>query len=637
VKKVRVSVEGAAVKTTEFEYKDEPRSTKVIPSDAPHVVYDLGDDGSVLKWWNVKKPPELDLGGALYDNREIDGFFWEGTRLLEARAESAEGIASIKVIANGNTLVDEQTCPKPQVIECLIEKSEWVTESDLHAPGHLQLEVIATDRIGESTSERFWVDVPKPMPLAPGTPVQPRFRDIAKFREDYGLEVVFPVANETELNERILDLIKAWNEPNTPAGQVARSSMERWGVPLRPADVAELEYRLAYWQEAVSKIPAWAEANASGSFAGYYLDDRAGGLMRTGFTSDQLGNISSLKGGVNLPAEDRIAPFTVQPNNSLASLRDLADQVSSLGLSNPAAKIYRVGVENDLVRVGSKAVGAATSLLHSQFGAGVPISVYENGPLRAMAGRERITGKMLGGERIQIKEPNEEEADCTNSFGAFEYATKPADGSEVLRLFALTAAHCGELSSSVIRRRVPPPNKPEDRVRAGFVRRHGYEQHQTSIRPLDIAAVKLEGQIEPRRVYTSSYEAPLAVRGWSVVGPGTRLCHSGATTNEVKCGVINMQEPEDYIQCEFINEGTGECEGPLIPLNQWCFDAPIRSGDSGGPVWIEGTNTAVGINSSGGSTRTCMAAIAVDERFPGMASVFSDPSMGPLGGLTTVF
>jgi YD repeat-containing protein len=70
VTQVKVSVEGAAAKATTFEYKDEPRSTKVIPSDAPHIIYDIGDDGSVLKWWNTQKPPELDLSGALYDNRE---------------------------------------------------------------------------------------------------------------------------------------------------------------------------------------------------------------------------------------------------------------------------------------------------------------------------------------------------------------------------------------------------------------------------------------------------------------------------------------------------------------------------------------------------------------------------------------
>lgn len=93
-----------------------------------------------------------------------------------------------------------------------------------------------------------------------------------------------------------------------------------------------------------------------------------------------------------------------------------------------------------------------------------------------------------------------------------------------------------------------------------------------------------------------------------------------------------MQEPEYYIQCS-ANTNTGECEG-TVPLTQWCFEAPVRPGDSGGPVWIDGTNTAVGITSSG-SSRTCAAALMPDPRFPNMAAVFGDPSMGALQGITT--
>jgi hypothetical protein len=72
----------------------------------------------------------------------------------------------------------------------------------------------------------------------------------------------------------------------------------------------------------------------------------------------------------------------------------------------------------------------------------------------------------------------------------------------------------------------------------------------------------------------------------------------------------------------------------VTPLKQRSFDAPIEPGDSGGPVWIDGTNLAVGINSSWGST-TYMAPIAPDPLYPDMASVFSDSSMGSLDGLTT--
>jgi tripartite motif-containing protein 71 len=121
VKSVSVSIEGAAAKTTYFEYQDgPPRRTIVDPEDAPHVTYDIGEDGSVFKWWNTEKPPELNLAGTLYDNREEDGALWPGDHELEATAKSEEGIASIEVLLNGTTLVDEKTCaqiPGPPV-EC---------------------------------------------------------------------------------------------------------------------------------------------------------------------------------------------------------------------------------------------------------------------------------------------------------------------------------------------------------------------------------------------------------------------------------------------------------------------------------------------------------------------------------------
>jgi YD repeat-containing protein len=631
--KVIVDPEGPEPeKTTQFSYVDAPqRSTTVVLPNDPKITYEIGEDGSVLKWQNAKEPPEFEVfAGTLVDvqNKETPTPINVGDYELKVTGYAEEGMESVQIYANGNQLIREKHCPAEELCKKLPD--EWVTYTGDHAPGILSIEAIIEDRLGQVASKRFWVNIPYTPPPAEGQPAIPRFAQVMRFREEHGLDLDLDhVQDEFEINDRVFDSISAW----VRGDPVATESWERWGVPLRQQDVAELEYRIAYWREAVSAIPAWAEANASSTFAGYYLDERAGGLMRVGFTSNQSGNVDSLKSGVSLPAEDRIAPFAIQPNHSLASLRSLANQVSAAGASNPAAKIYRVGAasETNQIRVGSSAVGTATSFLQSQFGAGAPISVYEAGPVAAMSGRERITGKMLGGERISTKGSSGLESECTTGFGAFEYGTKPADGSEVLRLFALTAAHCGALNSSVIR--AIPPYEKEDRKRAGFIRRHGFDQHQTSIRPLDVTAVKLEGNIEPRRVYISFYGPPLAVRGWGVAGPGTRLCHSGATTDEVKCGPITTQEPESYIQCE-IDEETGGCEGPEIPLRQWCFDAPIRGGDSGGPVWIEGTNTAFGINSSG-SGRTCAAAIAFDERYPDMASVFSDPSMGSLDGLTT--
>ncbi len=606
VQEVRVSIEGGPVKATEFEYTDQPaRSTKVIPPGAPHLVYDIGDDGSVLKWWNVKKPPELDIHGALYDNREIDGFFWEGARVLEVDAESVEGLASIQIIANGDTLVDEHLCPKPKVIECTgKEESEWIAESDLQAPGHLQLEVIATDRNEESTSERFWVDVPKPAPLAPGTPVQPRFRDIAMFREEYGLEVVFPVANETELNERILDLIKAWNEPNTPAGQVARATTERWGVPLRPADVAELDYREWFYNVNAEKIDQWVEATSPGSYAGYYMDHPAGGVMHIGFIDDQEDELGSLKTSLSLEAWPRLQVYPTAPTASYLSVRATAQSVLGAIESNSTLANLVVSVEDDeagkATRVGTPNVAQVESILDQMLGANAPVAVeYEAGGGALLEGRYRNSGRMRAGDYINgnvytpggvLAGPNP----CTAGFGAQEKVPKPGGGGDLWRWFLLTAGHCyTKIDTEVWRAPQDESQEFDDagKSEVGRLARNALQYAEASNVRTDGAAIRIkQGGI-----------VPLAKWGWGGhalpteppgrARKGNTVCYSGAISKTVACGRI-VARSLDW----------ADTDEPYDLAGYWVRfreDKRPKHGDSGSPVWNRYTGASIGLVSAG--------------------------------------
>jgi tripartite motif-containing protein 71 len=273
VSKVTVDPAGAApAKTTYFTYSDEPRRTEVAPTEAPTVTYDIGEDGSILRSYNTKKAPEFNkLSGLLYAERETANPISTGDKTLEVEGYSAEGIASIQVIANGNQLVHEGTCKQDYEklgTECVNWPTQWVMNTQDFAPGILSLEAVVTDEKGQSESKRFWVNIPPPPPPpAPGSPIPPTFKQVLEFREEFGLDVWEPLANEIERNERIFTLIGSW----WGGESVARASYERWGVPLRTQDVAELEYREQYQQQAASVIPAWAQGHASASYAGYYV------------------------------------------------------------------------------------------------------------------------------------------------------------------------------------------------------------------------------------------------------------------------------------------------------------------------------------------------------------------------------
>lgn len=643
VRTVTVDPAGAEpAKKTEFEYTDAPtRRTVVIPPDAPHVTYDIGDDGSVLKWWNALQPPVFDdLAGSLYASKDKEDALVAGDQYLDIQAHSDEGISSIQVIANGNQLVHETNCEQTEDpgIECETVASEWVTNTDVNPPGHLDLEVVITDRLGQRSGERFWVDIPEPPPpAAPGTPIPPKFADVLKFREDYGLEIVFPVANEIQRNERIFNLINAWYEGDP----VARASWERWGVPLRAADIAELEYRIAYWRQAVTAIPAWIADHASAQFAGVYLDDRAGGKIRIGFTGGpaaQENLVQNLRNSGVLVAGDRLMPFVDAPLNSMTQLESLAEQVWSNIESFPpnVANRASIDVKANRVSVVASNVSQAQSLLMSEFGSDAPLEVAVGEPLQPRGDRERVNGPMLAGDRVWTKEPNGEEWGCSAGVGAYDYGTNPITQAVVLRMFFLLAAHCAEeVPGSTSYRQAKEEPAPKQRQKLGSVKRTGWDQNNANV-DVDVQAVRYENVsgIEPRRIFNPQEGGlPIPITGRGYVGIGTRVCYSGATTDEVhpfggKCGTV-FDQTRYIIDEDRPNGAQHSQEG-------WCFDRRTEEGDSGGPVWIEGTGLVVGLVSVGDNVSTCFAPLLPDPNHPSMPSGLTDDRLAPLDGITQV-
>ena len=595
VKEITVSIEGGQAKTTYFTYKDDsPRRTTVEPPDAPHVVYDIGDDGSVFKWWNTQQPPELDLSGTLYDNREEDGALWAGDYLLDAEALSEEGIDSIEVLVDGTALVDEMTCEQDFEVEgkeCKKVINEWVTSTDLHAPGHLQVEVLATDHLGQTTSERFWVDIPEPPPpSASGTPIPPKFRDIAKFREEYGLEVVFPVANEIELNERIFDLIETWHEPNTPAGQIARASMERWGVPLRWEDVAEMEYREWYMAVNIPLIEDWAESHHADSFSGYYVDHRSGGTLHVGFTQNQTAALSELKQQTSLSAPERLTVYPTVPTASRVSLATIMEGVEAAWATDPALEnlITSAGIDEvtNTVEVTGTNTVVIDSGLKAALGQSIPIRVVYEEVGEEFDGRNHITGRVHAGDRI-IGSPDEKvvKSGCTAGFGAWDKIGTTPTGEPKIASFLLTAGHCARPGYRFFRTSVGGPVDTTMWKKFGHVARTGMPQGGQHYET-DGSAIRLNtGGLMPYYIYMNG-QFPKPVGPAGRAHHGETLCFSGVGTNEPKrCGEligVRVRKP-------------GNPGRQLFLIARFAG----HPGDSGAPVWSPRLQRSIGLVSGG--------------------------------------
>ncbi len=597
VKSVTVSIKGGTAKTTSFEYTDSPsRSTRVVPSGGAATVYDMAADGSFIRWQNAAKAPEIeDLAGTLTDpeRRETANPIEPGVYTLEVKGHSDEGIAKIEVIANNNLQVDEKTCEenfeKPGV-ECATVSDQWVTETGNWPPGILYLEAIVTDREGHQASERFWVNIPYTPPPDPEAEAPPTYSEIKAFREEFGLDLDLK-GDEEAINDRIFALMSAWNNPHTPAGEVARATSESFGVPLRQVDVAELDYREWYSNHDLPLIHAWGESHYPGSFAGAYLDNPGGGLVRVGFTQEQASRLIELENQLQLWApSSRMFTFATPPTSTLAQLK--ADFMSIDVATEPGGSLveqvtdFDLDEASNLLKVGAHDVSDAESTLQSLLGANPPVTIYQQDrAVEYLAGRNRAYGRILAGDELISPIGG-----CTANFGAWEDRTEKSTGEPVRARFALTAGHCARLGEMVERSAYPHFQNPGTWTTVGPVNRTAFEVHHWST---DAEAIRVKGGLAPSEIYLRGHR-PKPVKAPSAAYRNQVLCFSGVTTDRTKC--------KEVIGRKTYRENGFKERMYALPFN-------AQHGDSGSPVWNRDTGAAVGIVS------------ARDPRHPGITYV----------------
>lgn len=599
VKSVAVAPEGANKKVTFFNYSDEPRRTTVIPPDGPITTYDFAADGGVFKWWNSSQPPILDyVAGTLHDNRETSQPIPVGEHTLSTQAHSDEGIASIQIIADNNQLVDEKTCEfdPEEPGSCLTVKNEWVTETGNWPPGIVHLEVIATDRLGNSTSERFWVNIPYTPPPDPEAEEAPRFSDILSFREEFGLDLDLK-GDEFATNDRIFDLIGAWHNPTTPEGEVARATNAKWGVPLRAIDAAELEYRDRYLAHNAPLISQWGETQAWSSFAGFYMDHPAGGLIRVGFTNNQTASVEVLKGQPGLVATDRFTTFSAQPSWSLSHLQTLSRDFDSRVQSRPDVLATMSGARLDIaenrLELGSDSLPLLSSFVQGVYGSTSAISTFFQERLGVLRDQETCYEEYSPRARL-ISDGNlyagdwfrSDHCGCTLAFGAWS-AKKGPQGQWIKNNYALSAGHCDYVGNPVFRaglRINSEGKKVEAKTKIGTVARNSeeipHEGFETDAEAIDLA----EGVQVPRRIFRGANKSLPIINGAGDWTPGMTLCLSGAFGGS-RCGATKPELLKEYF---------GELPIWLIVVKTYS-----ECGDSGSPIWNPRTGEAIALLTGG--------------------------------------
>jgi hypothetical protein len=107
-----------------------------------------------------------------------------------------------------------------------------------------------------------------------------------------------------------------------------------------------MEYRERYIEQFAELIPEWAEAHAPTTY-GYYVDNRAGGIIYVGFTVSQQSQVEALKQGAGLIAPGQVHEYSTPPATSIATVEATEESVAEYIAANQtiSQETTRVGAE----------------------------------------------------------------------------------------------------------------------------------------------------------------------------------------------------------------------------------------------------------------------------------------------------
>jgi len=576
--------------TTNFSYSAEPRRTIVWGGGNPEITYDIGEDGSVLKWAYAETPPTIaSISGSLWSKRgqEIEN----SDHTLFVTGSSPHQVASIKVVANGNSVVAEKVCEDPSEPPSHVcdqpEPLTWVPHASEHAPGRMDLEVIVTDFLGHQAAERFFVIVPQQPPPDPEAVERPTFRSIKLFREENGLDRNKSLT-EFQLTEMLLELLYDWERRD----ETAIKAVENFGVPMHASELAEMEYRRQYLAQAAEAIPAWAEEHAPTTYGGYYIDNRQGGVIYVGFTQNQAALVEALKQSGVLMAPSQVKEMPTPPTRAIVDVEALEESVAAFINGNPTASGATAGIavkeETGRIEVTATNPTLVEGLLDTHFGSGAPIDVvllqYPSMPLSGEGhSRFHASGPVHAGDWLRTQGQCESGRSCykacTANFGGRDQVDV-VGGEPVFNYYKLTAGHCFGLLTRVKRQPSKAPATNAQLASVGQIERSGWNHMNANGNFTDAEAIHVNRPLASSEIFYGNPQDLIQVNGMERARLHTEYCWSGVNGAARECGMA-YERKRDVL------------DGHRL-VGMWVLGASV-SGDSGGPVWNPITKKAVGV------------------------------------------
>jgi hypothetical protein len=207
-------------------------------------------------------------------------------------------------------------------------------------------------------------------------------RQIISDRAYFGLDSDLK-GDRAAIVRRAKGLLSAWRRGEPVARWT--SMEEAFGMPLTAAEQIELEYRDTYREHFQDLVEGsdWVAKNASTIWAGYELDEAAGGIIYVGFTTEPEAMLEKLK--QHLIAPDRFKPFPVTPTYTEAELE-------KIWFSFPRPKSPLSGLVNQTsidylankIEVGTEHVARVRRLITSEYGLDAPFEVVFAHALRLL-------------------------------------------------------------------------------------------------------------------------------------------------------------------------------------------------------------------------------------------------------------